>query len=192
MSKMMPLSLSWIEPDTLSDVLAKAGLSRLIPTSVPDHRAAVSSRADDLWSVSPVSRRPAKTTQGVSFSPPAGASLQARLKAFVSWAIERSGCRRLFVVDQEGLILMEKHAEATLVAASSSILSLMDRVDECLDTRTSGSLAIDLEGGLVLQLIQAETALGKYALGCVVSEPLRRAQIDEFRAALIFAMSEDE
>lgn len=185
-------SLSWIEPRALAEVLTKAGLVRPRSENAFEARQISAPTVDDLWSVPTASRRAHATSEGPSFSPPSGASLQSRLKAFVTWAIDRTACRRLFVADQEGLTLMEKHADPTLVAASSTILSLVDRVDECLDTRTNGSLAIDLEGGLVLQLIQAETALGKYALGCVVTEPLRRAQIDEFRAALIFAMSEDE
>ena len=92
---------------------------------------------------------------------PAGATLQNRLKALFAHILEQTGCRRVFVADAEGLVLMEKNSDPVMVALASSFVSLLDRVHSCLDSPTQGSIALDLDQGQVLQLLQADTSLGR-------------------------------
>lgn len=206
----MPQLISWIEPEALADVLARAGLLGGRPGGhVQGETAAKARLASSLWdepllpaqvlapavpSSSPAivaTTVPAVAGQGDAFALPPDATLQVRLKAFLAWVLHQTGCRGIFVVDEQGLVLMEKNADPVLVAISSSFLSLIDRVHACLDTKTEGSLAIDLDSGRALQLVRADTQLGKYVLGFDVAETVRRDLVQAFRQALVDVMSEE-
>lgn len=107
-----------------------------------------------------------------------------RLKAFLAWVIEATGCRRIFVADEEGLVLMEKDADTELIAVASSFMSLLGRIRSCLGSETRGILAIDLDIGRILHLILVNTALGRFTLGLVVPDPLRRPTVDLLQRGL--------
>lgn len=209
----MPQLISWIEPEALADVLARAGLLESRPAAQVQGEAAVRARqASSLWDEplmgpavplaspersveapkSTVVERAEAGRVGDVFSMPPGSTLQGRLKALLAWVLHQTACRSLFVVDEQGLVLMEKNADPVLVAISSSFLSLIDRVYACLDTKTEASLAIDLDGGRVLQLVRADTELGKYVLGFDVGEAVRRDLVHAFRQALMDVMSEED
>lgn len=180
----MNRSLSWIDPHELSAALVAAGARRQ-PRDLPRPVNA------GLLRLTPATVSPAATSpqhearpRGLpAFRPPEG-SLQVRLKAFLAWVIDATGCRRIFIADEEGLVLMEKGADSELIAVSSSFMSLLERIRSCLGSETRGIMAIDLDVGRMLHLILVTTDLGRFTLGLVVPDPLRRSLIDELRQAL--------
>lgn len=189
----MSRSLSWFNTEELSRALVRAGVAppaRFQRPLPPASNGQLS--AAQLLFEETVEAAPARRSQVSELLLPPGATLQTRLKAFFSWVIHETGCQRIFVVDEEGLVLMEKNADPVLIAISSSFMNLLERVHSCLESKTQSSLAIDLEADQVLHLLQAETKLGRYALGFVVGQPVARGLSGKFKIALADVMNKDE
>ncbi len=150
--------------------------------------------AGSLWSspppAPPVAPRGAMAGEAEGLRLPSGAPLQVRLKTYFAFILELTGCRRLFVADAEGFVLMEKNSDPVMVAVAASFVSLLDRLHSCLESPILGSVSIDLDRGQVLELLQADTALGRYILGFVVSQPVRRELVHTLREGLVRVMSE--
>jgi hypothetical protein len=185
----MDQSLSWLDPNELSQALVRAGLA-----GVPATRRSAAPRPAGFRPLEPRRPLPSRAADGgaevAPFEPPEG-TLQTRLKSFLLWVLDLTGCRRIFVVDEEGLVLMERDADPVLVALATPFLSLLERIHSCLEeTTTQSSIAIDLEAGQVLHLVQVESSLGRYALGFVVTQPIRRQLVRCFQEGLSRVMSE--
>jgi hypothetical protein len=166
--------LYWIDRESLERSLRRAGAG-------PRRGAAVAwtalAEADPAAALSP----PAAS---VAFQAPAE-GLQARLAAFVDWVREQTGCRRLFVADTDGLVLVESHTDEVLIAISSSFLTLIERIHTCLEAdRQGGLLVVGLQDGQLLHLVKATTPIGGFALGFVVPDPVGRARLARIRQAL--------
>ena len=102
----------------------------------------------------------------------------------MAWVETCTGCKGLFIVDEEGLVLMERDSDPNLVALSAYFLNLKDRIPDSLGTRSEGSIAIDLDDERVLHVVQADTRLGPHALGFTVESPLHRDLTQSFQDAL--------
>ncbi len=118
-----------------------------------------------------------------AFEPPAS-RLHDRLEAFMEWVERQVHCHEMFIVDEEGLVLMERNSDPTLIAVSSYFLNFNERIRSSLGAQSEGSVSIDLKGGQTLHVVQAETRLGPHALGFTISQPLRRKVTESFRASL--------
>lgn len=117
------------------------------------------------------------------FRPPQGI-LETRLKAFFSWAIEVTGTRTLFLTDDEGLVLMESGASSEMIAVTSSVANLLDRIRTALGSEPLGVVAIDLDPRRILHVVRVDSGLGVHTLGLVASQPLRRPLLEELRSAV--------
>lgn len=102
----------------------------------------------------------------------------------MDWVEAGTQCRGIFIVDEEGLVLMEKGADPNLIALSAYFLNLQDRIRGSFGPFSEGTIAIDLEEDLVLYVIQAETPLGLHALGFIVGDLPDRKMIQKFREIL--------
>lgn len=131
-------------------------------------------------------RQAADDLNGVEIEPfEAPASrLHARLEAFMEWVERQVRCHEIFIVDEEGLVLMERNSDPTLIAVSSYFLNFNERIRSSLGAQSEGSIAIDLAEGQTLHVVQAETRLGPHALGFTISQPLRRKVTESFRSSL--------
>lgn len=127
----------------------------------------------------------------VPFVAPEG-TLQSRLEAYLEWAVGVARCRQIFVSDEEGLVLLEQESDGELIAVSSSFMTVLDRIRSCLGSETPGVMALDIDSEQVLHLMQVKSNLGRFNLGCVVSEPLPRAVVESLKGGLeaIFASEE--
>ncbi|HEX4953306.1 MAG TPA: hypothetical protein VF017_07925 [Thermoanaerobaculia bacterium] len=190
----MSRSLSWCEPAALQQALLAAGLAaRTEGLGWASPRAVSWWRAPAARPAAPPILHPEEAA--VRFRPfeTADPALRGRLEALFGWIVEQTGCRRLFIVDAEGLVVVDKNADPTLVAISSAFVTLMERIHDSLDTPTRTSIAIEVDSSHYLHLLQAETPLGRYTLGLVIPQPLRRELAEAFRKGLTLAMSaEDE
>ncbi len=110
--------------------------------------------------------------------------LDQRLEAYMAWVEDCTACKGLFIVDEEGLVLMERDSDPNLVALSAYFLNLKDRIPDSLGTRSEGSIAIDLDDERVLHVVQADTRLGPHALGFTVESPLHRDLTQSFQDTL--------
>lgn len=194
----MSRSLSWIDSERLAAALARVGVGGQAVDAVRRPMFGGHGRSQQPVPVTERSgqfplvgerRNPFSSERYREFMPPAG-NLQSRLQAFVSWVLEISGCARIFVVDEDGLVLTERNADVTLVAISSSFMSHLRRVQSCFDSGTLDSIAIDVDPDHVLHLLQVRTTLGAFCLGFVVRGPVKRKFLRGFQAGLVRAMEE--
>ena len=108
------------------------------------------------------------------FLPPDG-PLRRRLEAFVSWLVESSGSTVAFIVDRDGLPLVNRRADPDLLAIASSVMRLVERINGKLKLLFPVGRAVTLElEEKQLMLIAVETPIGTYIVGQVGDLPLGR------------------
>lgn len=197
----MSRSLSWIDPAELSAALVRAGVrreprDRTRPVNLYLLRAGTDRPAEQPFAGPAVARaagaarRLAPETER-RFEPPEG-NLQRRLEAFVDWVGESTGSGQLFVADAEGLVLIERDTDHELIAVSSSFMSLLERIRSCLGSEIRGVMSLDLDEGTTLHLVQVRTGLGRFTLGLVSTEPVRRSLSEGLRSGLESVLRPEE
>lgn len=164
----MRSSLSWLDTERLTASLRRAGCAAAEPAKPSGRRF--------VPLLSPIARD----------------TLEQRLAAFLLWVVETTGCRSAFILDEDGLPLLDQNGEPHLMALSSSISSLLERIPSCLDVAIRGSIALDLSAVEQLQIVPALTPTGRYTLGLVVREPVPRDLVTALEAGLRAAMERSE
>jgi hypothetical protein len=194
-------SLSWIDPGELSAALVRAGVrreprDRSRPANLYLLRAggAQAEPAEPFaTAAAPRAAGPVPRTAPAAerFDAPEG-TLQKRLEAFIDWVTNATGSRRLFVADAEGLVLIERETDHELIAVSSSFMSLLERIRSCLGSETRGVMALDLDEETTLHMVQVRTGLGRFTLGLVAAEPVRRSLSEGLRSGLESVLRPEE
>lgn len=177
-------------PDTFGPTRGLPGITPIPPapgTSSSKPAQAPTRPAIEISSALGAAARPTVTALERAAPPPLRLEsnrLDLRLNSYLDWVEEAADCRGLFIVDEEGLVLMERESDPNLVALSAYFLNLKDRIPDSLGTRSEGSIAIDLDDDRVLHVIQADTRLGPHALGFTVESPLHRDLTQAFQEML--------
>jgi hypothetical protein len=179
----MTSSISWIDPAGLEATLARIGLHGRRPTGTVHRPGAVAVDAPSQTAV-PTSVEPSVIPE---FLPPDG-PLRRRLEAFITWLIEASGSNVAFIVDRDGLPLVNRQADPDLLAIASSVMRLVASINAKLKllSPVGGAVTLELEEKQ-LMLIAVETPIGIYIVGQVGDLPLgrhlRRAASEALRRA---------
>jgi hypothetical protein len=169
----MTSSISWIDPEGLAKTLARVNRGRRRDDRRRRDRrrssrseappAAEAESQDAVAEAEPVTRE---------FVPPAGA-LRQRLEAYTDWLMELSGSRSAFVVDRDGMALVDVRTDPNLLAIASSFLRLVERINDKLVTPLGRTVTLEHEDHLLL-LIFVETTIGEYIVGHVGDRRLDR------------------
>ena len=134
----MTSSISWIDRAGLAETLARFG--------------AASGSAAPIASLAAVPSPPAPeavTTSTLAAFEPRGGSLSERLEEFMDWLSRATGCRIAFITDRDGLPLVDRGADADVMAIASSFVQLVEplgwmetgwRYGLCLCTTAPSSL----------------------------------------------------
>ena len=185
-------SLSWIEPDELSEALVRAGVRRQ-PRSVPQRRGPVvrpegrSSPRGRLGATA--AELPASSAS--RFQAPDG-TLLTQLEAFFEWVAMSLPALSLFIADEGGLMVLERETDESVVALASSFMKLLERVSTALELSTEGIVAVDLKPDRILYLVRAATEhMGYYTLGFTVHRPVDRKLIAQLRSNLEKVIHDD-
>ncbi len=186
---MKGLSLSWIDKDALSVSLSRAGVAPVHPAFAPSGPVQPMPQSMTGEMSRPVPTGIADATASSSLYEPPDAPLAQRLEHYVRWVQQHTECHQIFIADADGLVLMEEGADPEVVAIAAMFVSVLNRVDASFDSPMRGSIAIDLEAGHSLHVVQAETGLGPHALGFAVSTPATRETIDSAREGLTRVLS---
>ena len=96
--------------------------------------------------------------------------MEERLNAFFEWLIRAVPCTSAFIADDSGLPLVHRGAAPEHVAFSSSVLSLL----ESLEGVPRRWMSIGISAREVLHLAEVGTLWGRFAVGIVATESLRR------------------
>jgi predicted regulator of Ras-like GTPase activity (Roadblock/LC7/MglB family) len=173
----MRSSISWIDRAGLADTLARmASRERRLPSPVapapPPEPAVAPLDEDGEETVVELVAEPASPRLLTPFSPPSGA-LRTRLEAFVGWLLEHSGCGVAFIVDKDGLPLVEREADADLLAIAASVMQLIETINGRLLFPLGQTVTLELEHDQ-LMLTAVETPIGKYIVGQVGTQSMDR------------------
>ncbi len=179
-------SLFWIEPATLTGLLATVSA----PANEPPASRTAWSPASGRVAGRPT--RPAPEAEGQDPGPAPGPRVplvlprrpfEARLAALLGWLEDSFGFEQAFVIDADGLPLIEEQAVAELVATAAALGRT------CRELRRSGELdggtSVTLEMGSDkrLYLLADETPWGLLQLGVVTDRRLEAGDLDAARDA---------
>ena len=173
-----------VSPQSSAAAMPMSPMPRQAPPAAPAPAATSTAGPPHSNGTAPEAQKPSKLTLD---SP----RLDLRLTSYMEWVEQNTGCKGLFIVDEEGLVLMEQESDPNLVALSAYFLNLKDRIPDNLGTRSEGSIAVDLDDERVLHVVQADTHLGPHALGFTVKSPLNRDTTQAFQEmlSLVFAQT---
>jgi len=163
----MTSSISWIDRDGLAQTLARMGQHGRLATARTVRRGAQSAGTGAPEPGSALSLRP--------FAAPSG-SLRQRLDAFLDWLSVLASGRAAFIVDRDGLPLVDRHADADLLAIASSVMHLVGRMSGRTSPAIGQAVAVQLDVGQLV-LLMAATPIGDYIIGYVGREIPDRATL---------------
>lgn len=169
----MTSSISWIDRDGFAETLARIGVgSRQLAKRPRPESPAEPLASETILEVAIPEPIAEEESTVPDFEPPAG-PLRQRLQAFMAWLLELSGSRIAFIVDRDGLPLVDREADPDLLAIASSVVELIESIKGRLLLPVGPAVMIELEQDQ-LMLVAVETPIGKYIVGQVGDQPLSR------------------
>ena len=176
-------SLSWIDPAELSESLRRAG------AGVGDPVGGWSQTRPKQPET--IAKAPADPEPRPSSHRPERDSIEGRLKELVTWVATQIRADQVFVANADGLVLYEMKTNPDLVAVSTMFTNVLNSLPKSLEG-TPGSLIMELKDGSFLQLLQAETLLGRTTLGFVIKKTVPPEAIDILRDGMLDALGRKE
>jgi len=183
----MTSSISWIDTDGLASTLARIGVrsgrgtraDRRIEAppldSAPVESPPVTAPPEVTTGpvrVEPIQVAEAEVPEIPAYEPPEG-PLRTRLRAFMDWLVEITGCRVAFIVDRDGLPLIDREADPDLLAIASSVMQLIDSINGKLLFHVGKAVTLDLSEDQLI-LVSVNTPIGKYIVGQVGEHAMHR------------------
>ena len=166
----MTSSISWIDRTGLAETLARFNLAA----------GGATRRPKMLVVPAPLKLAPRTQSALPRFVGPGG-SLRERLDAYIDWLLQLEGGQVAFVIDHDGLPLVDRGADADLLAIASSVMQLVERLNSKLLVVIGQTVILQLDEGRLI-LISVTTPIGHYTVGHVsrrVPEPAAQQAIAE-------------
>jgi hypothetical protein len=161
-------SLFWSEGEgTLARALARvaAPVARSHEAERPVERPAPSSAPAPP--APPLPNEPMVTT---GFTPPFG-SLEDRIEAWLQWVAGSAGAPHAFLLDRDGLPMLQLGGDPRMVELGSLARGLLGRLAEGTAGRGRLAVSVRLESERLLRLIDLATPLGPLTVGFVQRDP---------------------
>ncbi len=199
----MTSSISWIDADGLEVTLARMGARRrrdaerplaahgdsasnlLDEVATGSGQRAAEPRAEEVRERVDASGVIAGDADRLTDVPAGGGRLHDRLSSLVGRLVEHGGARAAFVIDEDGLPLVQRGSDVELLSIAASIAELLVTLRHKLEVPIGDSIDVELDDGH-LWLGGAETAIGRYLVGQVVATPpdgaVRRRVLSELAA----------
>ncbi len=189
----MTSSISWIDPAGLATTLARMGMPRPRQAiAVVRPPVEIESEPDDASPVEIVDAAPSPVVaveveeepepdgsggegsrgegsgaeEDVPEFVPSAGPLRSRLDSFLGWLTESAGAEAAFVVDSDGLPLIDRSVSPSLLAIAASVLQLIETINGKLLVPLGSLVEIELEEKL-LSLVSVDTPIGRYLVGQV-------------------------
>jgi hypothetical protein len=147
-------SLFWAEAEgSLTSALARLGpVSRSGPRPAPPFTLP--------------SATPSAPEVAPGFTPPYG-SLEDRIEAWLQWVAGRAGAPNAFLLDRDGLPMLQLGGDTRLVELASLARSLFGRLGEAVGSRGRLAVSIRLDQDRSLRLVELSCPLGLLTIGFV-------------------------
>jgi hypothetical protein len=154
-------SLFWAEGEgILARALARVAVPVARPASAPEP-------------VAPPAMAPAPAPEpqaSAAFTPPFG-SLEDRIEAWLQWVAGRAGAAHAFLLDRDGLPMLQLGGDTRVIELASLARGLMGRLGEAAAGRGRLAVSVRLENERLLRLIDLVTPLGPLTVGFVQRDP---------------------
>lgn len=165
-------SLFWAEAESS----LTAALARLGPASM---RAAA--RPAPPFALA--AAEPAAPEVAPGFTPPYG-SLEDRIEAWLQWVASRAGTPNAFLLDRDGLPMLQLGGDTRLVELASLARGLFGRLGEAVASRGRLAVSIRLDHDRSLRLVELNCPLGQLTIGFVQRDPAAAAFETGLRGSL--------
>lgn len=116
------------------------------------------------------------------------APIEARVERLVGWLMGSTGAFAAFVADADGLALANRHVPESYVAVTTALADAQRAVAQLVPSPPAGSTTLELHDDNVLQVVWADTAVGRICAGLVLAEPLERSIVHAIRRMLANAV----
>lgn len=119
-------------------------------------------------------------------SVPAGPSLRERLKAYVEWATEKSGAKRILLGDAQGYCLYDgASTEPQVLAAAVMLAKSWQQCLRHLKLKEPGPVTVGLGHGYRMMVVPCETRYGLLTLSLISNGPYDDEVTVELRRRLL-------
>ncbi len=203
----MASSLLWIDPGALRNLLSGVGVEtggrvapgpgaqaeprtrfevpvRAAPTRPPDGAGAPApSPAPDFQPLAAPGGRGG--AEQLPPPPSAKGTLEDRLDLHVQWLIGSTGAYAGFIADHEGLALSMRNAGQDHIAITAALDGAMAPIRNSLRGDPQGSVAIEIDRDNVLQVVWANTPMGRLAVGLVLADSLGGELVRAIRKSIV-------
>jgi hypothetical protein len=196
------MGLSRCLPDrpTIERLLAAAGLGAITPPTRPARRSAAPPPAPTpppTPAPAPVALAPLaelhdeESAMAVFGAHAETLTVDARLEAFLGWLMCGTGAFAAFVADREGLALSNHNAPEGCVAAVGALGRAQHDISRFVPSPEAGSSTVELDEQNLLQVVWADTAVGRIAVGLVLGGALERRMVQRIRRLTQLAIRPD-
>jgi len=156
-------SLFWAEGEgTLARALARVAVPVARPGAPPEAPAAPP--------VPVAAPPPAEPVVATGFTPPFG-TLEDRIEAWLQWVAGRASAAHAFLLDRDGLPMLQLGGDTRVIELASLARGLMGRLGEAAAGRGRLAVFVRLENERLLRLIDLTTPLGPLTVGFVQRDP---------------------
>src|SRR5262245_44714333 len=161
----MDRSLFWVDRRRLAEALDRAGLGggasrgKVARPSPPD-----TARAPQAPGAAARSGPASSPPPPPAFQPPEG-TFAARLRAYGDWVVRETGCRSFYLIDRDGLPLIEGQESNEGLGLGTMTLGYLDLLRSRHGARAAAGIALRPRSGGVFYLFRFDTAGGTVCLG---------------------------
>jgi hypothetical protein len=116
------------------------------------------------------------------------AGMEQRLERFVTWLMRRWSASAAFVADLEGLPLVNRGTAEAYIVAISPLARAQAEIARFVPNSPPGTSVVELDHQKVLQVVWADTRVGRVGVGLVLPEPLPHAVASRIRRIAALAV----
>lgn len=115
--------------------------------------------------------------------------VEVRLEQMVAWVMKTYGATAAFIADLEGLPLVNKGAPEPYVVAVGPLARAQVEIARFVADSPPGTSIVEVDRQGVLEVVWADTAIGRLGVGLVIVEPLPTAAVVRIRRVAALAVA---
>jgi hypothetical protein len=121
---------------------------------------------------------------------PGGAAMgvEFRLQRLVAWLVAETGASSAFVADLEGLPLLNLNTPEAYVVAIAPLARAQAEIAHFVPDSPPGTSIVELDQQNVLEVVWADTTVGRLGVGLVTADPLKHTLISRIRRAVALSV----
>jgi len=110
-----------------------------------------------------------------------GLGVEQRLQKLVSWLVASTGSVSAFVADLEGLPLVNRNTPEPYIVAIGPLARAQAEIARFVPDSPPGTSIVELDHQNMLEVVWADTPIGRLGVGIIVAEPLKSTQVTRIR-----------